>query len=196
MDKVNLLWQEGLDLRISLTRQILRSADGGIDALHDILQESQRTVFPVNHSLPVPLVHIQRVQVIQLLVRAYRVHICIDAIARLYLILCQRESLPLGQRVHHLSLGIAQILDGEGDGTFHTIQVVVDTKSFQHEQGSRHTSQSQLCREVLLEEILNQFDTLLRLLGVKQRFIHHRFNYLSHIIVYDSFAAAKVHIYY
>ena len=39
MDKVYLLRQEGLNLRIGLAGQILRSADSGIDTLHDILQE-------------------------------------------------------------------------------------------------------------------------------------------------------------
>ena len=58
MDEMDLLRQERFDLRISLTRQILRPADGGIDAFHDILQESHCAVFLLDHCLPVPLVYI------------------------------------------------------------------------------------------------------------------------------------------
>ena len=185
MDEVYLLRQEGLDLRVGLTGQIFRSADGRIDTLHDILQERQRAVFLADHGFPVPLVHIERMQIVELLISTDGVHVGIDTITRLYLILSQRKTLPLGQRVNHLSLRISQILDGERHSTLHTVQVVVDTQSLQHEQRSRHTTQPQLCGEVLLKEFLDEFDTLLRLLRIEQRFIFHRFDYLSHISVYD-----------
>ena len=184
MYKVNLLGQEGLDLRIGLAGQIFRSADGRIDTLHDILQERQRAVFLADHGLPVPLVHIERMQVVELLISTDGVHIGIDTIARLYLILSQRKTLPLGQRVNHLSLRITQILDGECHSTLHTVQVVVDTQSFQHEQGCRHTTQSQFCGEVLLEELLDKFDALFCLSRIKQRIVMYRFDYLSHMSVY------------
>ena len=86
--------------------------------------------------------------------------------------------------MHHLCLGIAQIFDGEGHSAFHTIQVVVDTQSLQYKQGGCHTTQPQFCREVLLKELLNEFDTLLCLLRIEQRFIFYRFDYLSHLSVY------------
>ena len=73
--------------------------------------------------------------------------------------------------MNHLCLGVAQILDGERDGTLHTVQIVVDTQAFQYEKRGSNATQTQLCREVLLKEVLNQFDTLLRLLHVEQRFI-------------------------
>ena len=86
--------------------------------------------------------------------------------------------------MHHLGLGVAQILDGEAHGALHTIQIVVDTQSLQHEKGCRYSAQPQFCGKVLLKEILDQFDTLLRLFHVEQRFVHHRLNDLSHISVY------------
>ena len=59
VDEVNLLGQEGLDLRITLAYQVFCAADGCIDALYDILEEGQRTVFAADDSLPVPLVYIE-----------------------------------------------------------------------------------------------------------------------------------------
>ena len=89
MDKSNLLWQERLQLRISLTGEILRAADGSINTLHHILQISHRTLLACDDGLPVPLVHIQRVQIVQLLVSTNSIHVRIDAIARLYLVFGQ-----------------------------------------------------------------------------------------------------------
>ena len=107
-------------------------------------------------------------KIVKLLVSTNGVHVRVNAIARLYLILCQRQTLPLGQRVYHLCLGIAQVLDGKGHGTLHAIQVVIDAKTFQHKQRSRHAAKPQLRRDVLLEKLLNQLNALLRLFRVKQ----------------------------
>ena len=180
MDEVNLLRQEGLNLGIGLAHQILRPADGCVDALHDILQEGQRAVFPADDGLPVPLVYIERVQIVQFLVGTDGIHVGIDAIAALYLILGQRQSLPLGQRVNHLGTGIAQILDGEGDSTLHAIQIVVDAQPLQHKEGGRHTTQTQFSAEVSLKKLFYQFDTLLRLTHVEQALIAYRLNNLAH----------------
>jgi len=146
MYKVNLLWQEWLYLRISLAGKVFSTTNSGIYALYYILKECQSTVFLTNNGLPVPLINIQRVQVVKLLVGTNGVHISIDAISRLYLVFCQTQSLPFCKRVHHLGLGIAQILDREAHGALHTIQIVVNTKSFQHEEWCRYSAQSQFCR--------------------------------------------------
>ena len=108
------------------------------------------------------------------------VHIRIDAIAWLYLILSQRESLPFCQRMYHLGTCLAQVLDGEGDGTLHTVQVVVDTKSLKYEKWSCDTTQAQLRREVLLEKLFDQLDALLRLTHVEQALVVYGFNDLTH----------------
>ena len=165
---------------ISLTGKILRTTDGSVDTLNDILKESHRTVFTADDGLPVPLVDIEGVEVIQFLVGPDGVHIGIDAITGLYLILCQRQALPLGQRVDHFGLGIAQILDREGNGPLHTVQIIVDSQSFENEQGCRDATQTEFCGEVLLKEVLNKFDTLLCLFGIEQGLIMQGFDYLSH----------------
>ena len=144
--KVYLLGQERLYLRISLAGKILRATDGGIYALYYVLQECQCAVFLAYHGLPVPLVYIQRVQVVKLLVGTYGVHIGIDTVSWLNFILSQTQSFPLSQRVNHLCLCVAQILDGEAHGALHTVQIVVNTQSLQHEEWRSYAAQSQFCR--------------------------------------------------
>ncbi len=58
MNKMDASRQERLQHRECLARQILRAANGSINALHHILQESYRAILLVDNSLPVPLVHI------------------------------------------------------------------------------------------------------------------------------------------
>jgi hypothetical protein len=94
--------------------------------------------------------------------------------------------------VYDLSLGIAQVLDGKGDGTLHAIQVVVDAQSLQDEEGCCDTTQTQLRREVLLKEILDEFDALLRLLRIEQRIIVQGFDDLSHVKAYSDFACKDI----
>ena len=97
MDKRNLLGQERLNLRICLTGQVFRPTDSGIDALHHILQICHGALFLSYHSLPVPLVNIQRMQVVQLLVSSDSIHIRIDTISWFYFVFCQRQTLPFCQ---------------------------------------------------------------------------------------------------
>ena len=183
MNEVNLLGQERLQLRVGLAHQVFRTANGSIDAVHHILQECQRAVFLTDHCLPVPLVHIQRVQVVEFLVGTDGIHVRIDAVAAFHLLLGQRQSLPLRQRVHHLGTLLAHILDGECHGTLHTVQVVVDAKALQHEQRSRHTAQSQLRRQVLLKKLLDLLNSMFRLSHVQHGLIVFRLNHFTHIFL-------------
>ena len=89
--------------------------------------------------------------------------------------------------MNDLSLCVTQILDGEGDGPLHTVQIVVDTQSFQDEQGGCDTTQTKLCGEVLLKEVFNKFDALLGLLRIEQGLIVQGFDYLSHFTVDSNF---------
>ena len=82
--------------------------------------------------------------------------------------------------MHHLCLGITQILDGEGNRSLHTVQVVVDTQSLEHEERCGYTAQSKLRTEVLLEEFLNQFNALLGLSHIKHRLIVDGLHNLTH----------------
>ena len=114
------------------------------------------------------MVDIERVEVVHLLVGAYGVHVGVDAVARLYIVFCQCQSLPFSQGVHDLSLSLTHVLDREGDRALYAVEVVVDTQTLQDEERGGDTAQPQLSGEVLLEELLDLFDTLFCLMFVEQ----------------------------
>ena len=104
MNKMNGLWEEWFQLRISLTGKELCAEDGSIDTTDNTLQKAACPVSFGDDRFPVPLVNIKRMKVIQLLIGTDSIHIGIDTIARLNGIISQRQSFPLCQRVHNLSL--------------------------------------------------------------------------------------------
>ena len=71
--------------------------------------------------------------------------------------------------MNHLGLDHAHVMDGEGNGPLHAVEVVVDAKALQHKQWRCNAPQAQLCRKVLLKEILYQLYSLLCLPRVEQR---------------------------
>ncbi len=142
MDEMDLAWQEGLQLGIALACQKLCAQDGGIDAAYHILQKGDGAVTFFDDSLPVPLIDIERVEVVHLLVGADSVHVGVDAAARLYVVFCQCESFPLCQRVHDLSLRFAHVLDRKSHRTLHTVEVIVDTQPLQDKERSGDTAQA------------------------------------------------------
>ena len=192
MNEMNILRQERLQLRIMLASQELGTQDGTIDAAHDILEEGDGTVFLGNHSLPVPLVNIERMKIIQLLVSTDGVHICIYAISRLNLILGKRQSLPFGKRMNHLSLGITQILDRETYRALYAVQVIIDTQTLQYEERSGNATQTELGAQVLLEEFFYHFNTHFGLAHIQQRLVPFRFYQIAHFYFIFSICAAKV----
>ena len=143
MDECNLFGQEGLDLGICLADVILGTQYGAIDALHDAPEILHRALSIGHHTLPVPLIDIERVQVVQLLVSADGVHIGDDAVALGHLVLSQRHTLPLCKRVYHLGLSLGHILYGKCHGALRSAQVVVHAESLQHKERCRHTAQAQ-----------------------------------------------------
>ena len=97
MDKVDVMRQERLDLRIHFAHHVFCASHGGVDACHDLLQEVHGALLGGDGAFPVPLVHVERVQVAQLLVGTDGVHVGIDAIARSYAVFRQGQTFPLRQ---------------------------------------------------------------------------------------------------
>src|SRR5574344_98500 len=97
MYEMNMFGQERLDLRISLTSKIFRTQDSRIDTFHDILQKSDGTLLAHDDGFPVPLVHIQGMEIVQFLVSADSVHIRIYSVSRFDIIFCQCKTFPFSQ---------------------------------------------------------------------------------------------------
>ena len=170
VDEVYVFRQEWLNHSgVALANEKFRAPYGRINPAHGALQGVKRALRRHYHGFPVPLVNIQRVQVVQFLVGSYGVHVGVHAVSRLDAVVGKGQPFPLGQRVHNLRLGVAKILDGERHGALHAVQVVVYAKSFQHEQRRGDTAQPQLCGQVHLEELFYKLYSLFRLPHVKQR---------------------------
>ena len=142
------------------------------DALHDLpgdaLQRIQRAILPADDLLPVPLIHVDGVQVVQRFVPADGVHIGIDALAHAEVVLLQGEALPLGQRVHHLAL-LAHGGHVEGDGALVAVEVVVQTGGLLDEQRCGHPAQVQRVGQLLLEVVLDEFNGHLHVVHAQRR---------------------------
>ena len=182
MNKMNLFWQERLQLWIMLTGEIFSTADSSINATHHVFQEYQAAVFLLDHSLPIPLVNIQRVEIIEFFVSTNSIHIGIDAISRFYFIFSQCQSLPFCQRMNHFRFSISQIFDRESYRTFHSIEIIINTQTFQYEKRSSHTTQTKFCGKICLKELLNQFDSHFGLAHIKKCLIAYWFYYITHNI--------------
>ena len=157
------------DVDVLLADHELGSHYGRPYAADNVLQILRIPLPGEHHALPVPLVHIEGVDVVQLLVRTDGVHVGVDAIARLDAVLRQGKALPFGEGMHYLADLSAHVLHGETHCTLHSVEVVIYTHSPLYEQGRSHTAQPQLRRKVHLEEVLYLLDGPFGLPRIKQR---------------------------
>ncbi len=75
VEKCDFIRQARLDVWIKVTDVTLRPPDHIVDFGHELLQEVNIALFSAHHPFPVPLVQIDRVQVVQHLLRSDGVHI-------------------------------------------------------------------------------------------------------------------------
>ena len=111
---------------------------------------------------PVPLVHIDGMQVVQLLVPADGVHVGIQAPARLEAVFAQRPALPLRQGMHHLDVGL-QVPDVKLYRALHAVQVVVETALQGDEQRGGDPLQVERHGQIPLEIVFDHLNSFLGL---------------------------------
>ena len=160
---------------------LLRVDEGVHNGLHRLLQVLHGTLLGSDDLLPVPLIHVGRVQLVQILIPADGVHIGIQTDAGAELIALQSQTLPLGQRVNHLG-GSLHAVDVKGHGALHAVQVVVQSGSGGDEQGCGHAVQMERAGQFVLKQALEQADSLLSLVNRKQRGIALRKFDLTHLV--------------
>ena len=81
MDEGDVVGQGRGDVRIALIDQCLDLLQEGIELAHGLLQEVQVAILRTDGLLPIPLIYIERVEIVQLLVAADGIHIGIEAVA-------------------------------------------------------------------------------------------------------------------
>ena len=100
------------------------------DRLHDgarrPLKIGKRALFPCDDLLPVPLIHIDRMEIVERLVAANGVHVRIQSAPLAEAIPVQRIALPLCERMHHLGIQpCARRV--KAYRPLHAVQVIVQT---------------------------------------------------------------------
>ena len=104
-----------------LPSQLIRGRTDGVhDIPHSVLQKVQRALVSGDDLFPVPLVHIDAVQVVQFFIAADGVHVGDKALAGAEAILVQGIALPFCQAVNDLGL-LVQAGNIERDRAFHTV---------------------------------------------------------------------------
>ena len=126
------------------------------------------TGFPGDDLFPVPLVYVDRVEVIQLLVPADGVHVGVEAGIGAEAVALQGQALPLCQRMDDLDL-FSDIGDIKGNGAFHAVEVIVDTAALADEQRGGDAGQVELQGEFALKGILDQLDGDFGLQDIQRR---------------------------
>ena len=133
------------DLRELDEEFVFRDFDGLVDAADGLLEEAQVAVFGADDLLPVPLVHVDGVDVVQLLVGTQGVHVGVDAAPGGDAQLRELGALPLGEGVHDLGLPLVHVLDREAHGALDAVELVVEAGPGEHDHRSGHAQQGQLC---------------------------------------------------
>ena len=129
--------------------------------------------------LPVPLVHVDGVQIIQLFVPTDGVHVREQTLAGPEPVALQRQPFPFRQGVDHLALHVHGG-DVEAYGPLVAVQIVVETGIRGYKQRSRHPPQIQGAAQVDLETVFDKFDSSLHFVHGQGRPIPLRNVHLAH----------------
>ena len=80
-------------------------------------------------------------KIVQVFVAPDGIHVGIQSVACRDAVGGEFHPFPFGERVDHFGHAVAHTMNREPDGTFDTVQVVIDTGAREDEQGSRHAAQ-------------------------------------------------------
>ena len=164
-DKGDVALQLAQDLKLGVNglNRILGVADSRHDIHDGELQIVQIAVFRQDNLFPVPLVDIDGMKIVEfVLVAADRVHIGIKALAGEKSVALERQTLPLGKRLHHLGFVIGA-QDLKADRALDTVQVVVQARVFLDKQRGGNPVKVQKRTQPVFKQTVDQAD---RLLGV------------------------------
>ena len=154
-------------------------ADGAHDVAHRLLQVQHVPVFGRDMLLPVPLVHIDGVEVVHVLVAADSVHVAVEALAHAEAVVLQGLALPLGQRLNDLHLDAA-VLGVEGDLPLDAVQIVVQAGRSLDEERCRHAVEIQRGAQGVSEQPLHGADGALGVVQVQRGRVVFRDDDLAH----------------
>ena len=207
---LQLLRRDEEDLAVELRMQarernaerIVRLADGADDVAHGalqirlvpvlghldrlvnptdgLLQERDGALLARNDLFPVPLVDVNRVEVVHLFVAPDGVHIGEQALADVELVALERQPLPLGKRMDDLRVD-ADIGNVERDGPLDAVEVVIEAGFFIDKQRCGHTAQIERIAQIHLKIALDELDCPLQLINAERSMLVLRNGQLAHM---------------
>ena len=101
-DEINIVGQDLFNIIIADRHVFLGLSEDPVDIAHDVLEGVQSAVLFADDLFPVPLVHIDRVDVVRYFIAPDRAHVGVESLADLEAVLFQGVALPLGQRLDDL----------------------------------------------------------------------------------------------
>ena len=162
--------QFGLDMGIVGADKAFSLAEGQVDAVDDVPQELLIPLGRRHDALPVPLVHKDGMDIIGFLIPADGVHIRVKAFSHGETVGLQGLPLPLGQGVDNFH-GRAGFQHIEGDGAFHTVQVIIQTAFRRDHDGRGNTGKIQGLGQFLFEKVLDELNGDLCIAQIQNRVI-------------------------
>ena len=158
VDKNDLLRQLGADPPIALADKGLGVPNDREDGFYCVFEGFEMTILLEDNALPIPLIDIERVQVVEFLVRADRIHVRVESFARLDSEIGQGLSLPFGQRLDHFDPGLPEGRGAEAHRAFDAVEIIVQAGAGFDDQRRRHPPKVEGAGQALLEDVLDRLD--------------------------------------
>ena len=167
------------DLRITDLQHIERITDRADLALDGVFEVSERSGFSGDDLFPVPLVGVDGMEIVHLFITADRIHIGIKTFTRGKTICVERHALPFCKRMYDDGIS-ARFLHVKTNGTFHTAQVVVQSRFGVNEKRGGNTLQIEHEAKSFFKGTLEHTDGILCIIHTEGRLITLRHNYFTH----------------
>ncbi len=118
----------------------------------------KRAVGRADGLFPVPLVHIQGVDIVKFLVGTDGVHVGVQSESGVDIVNPELHSFPLCKRVDDFGSAVAKRFHGESHRTLRAVQVIVKSRSGEHEKRSSDAPEIQRRGKFLLEILFDSLD--------------------------------------
>ena len=165
-DEENIVGQDLLDIVIADGHVFLGLAQHSVDILDDGPERLHIAVFPADDLFPIPLIHVDGVDIVGLFVAADRDHIRVESFTHGKTVFIQGIAFPFGEGVDDFR-HLAGFLDIEGNRPLHAVQVVVEPGFGADEQRSGDAAEIQPFRKEILEEVLDSLNCDLGLVKIQ-----------------------------
>lgn len=171
MDEGDVFRQARRDVREIFIDHQLGGFDGLVNFSDDVFEEADVAVGVGDGALPVPLVNVERVEVVEVFVGADGVHVGVEPEAGGDVVEAELHALPFGERVDDLGALAVEGADIERNGFLDAVEVVVDACAREDKERGRDATEAERVGEAFLKIFLDELDGDFGCFGKKLAFI-------------------------